>query len=64
MVERFGREARAAALSHPNIVAVFDSGADGDHHYLVIEYVDGETLAALLRREGLVDPVGQAGHAT
>jgi serine/threonine protein kinase len=39
LVARFGREARAAAaLNHPNIVTVFDSGADGDLHYLVMEY--------------------------
>jgi eukaryotic-like serine/threonine-protein kinase len=53
LVARFGREARAAAaLSHPNIVTIYDSGADGDLHYLVMEYVEGETLAALLRRAG------------
>jgi serine/threonine protein kinase len=51
LVARFGREARAAAaLNHPNIVAVFDSGADGDLHYLVMEYVEGQSLAGLLRR--------------
>jgi len=57
LVARFGREARAAAaLNHPNIVAVFDSGADGDLHYLVMEYVQGQSLAALLRREGVLEP--------
>jgi serine/threonine protein kinase len=57
LVARFGREARAAAaLSHPNIVAIYDSGADGDLHYLVMEHMEGETLAALLRREGPLAP--------
>jgi eukaryotic-like serine/threonine-protein kinase len=56
-VARFGREARAAAaLNHPNIVAVFDSGADGDVQYLVMEYVEGQSLAGLLRQEGVLDP--------
>jgi serine/threonine protein kinase len=57
LVARFGREARAAAaLNHPNIVAVFDSGADGDLHYLVMEYVEGQSLAELLRRVGMLEP--------
>jgi eukaryotic-like serine/threonine-protein kinase len=57
LVARFGREARAAAaLHHPNIVAVFDSGADGDLQYLVMEYVEGQSLAGLLRREGMLEP--------
>jgi eukaryotic-like serine/threonine-protein kinase len=47
-VERFRREARAAAgLSHPNIVAVFDSGSDDGTHFIVTELVEGETLADL-----------------
>src|ERR687897_271645 len=57
LVARFGREARAAAaLDHPNIVAVFDSGADADVHYLVMEYVEGQSLAELLRRERPLGP--------
>ena len=56
-VERFRREARAAArLSHPNIVAVFDSGSDADQHYLVMEYVAGQSLAELLARQGRLAP--------
>jgi hypothetical protein len=56
-VERFGHEARAAAgLSHPNIVAIFDSGSEAGVHYLVMEYVPGETLAELLRRQGVLAP--------
>src|SRR6202050_5501006 len=49
-VERFRREARAAAnLSHPNIVSVYDWG-QGEHTcFIVMEYVDGRTLSQLLR---------------
>jgi serine/threonine-protein kinase len=56
-VERFRREARAAAgLSHPNIVAVFDSGSDDGTHFIVTELVEGETLADRLRRDGPMLP--------
>lgn len=52
-VERFRREAQAAAgLAHPNLVTVFDTGSDGDLHYIVMELVQGETLAERIRREG------------
>ena len=56
-VERFRREARAAAgLSHPNIVAVFDTGSDGGTDYIVTELVEGETLAERIRRAGSLPP--------
>ena len=56
-LERFRREARAAAgLSHPNIVAVFDSGSDDGTHFIVTELVEGETLADRLRRDGPMPP--------
>src|SRR5215211_6218235 len=56
-VERFRREARAAArVSHPNIVAVFDSGSDAGEHYLVMEYVAGQNLAQLLADQGRLAP--------
>jgi serine/threonine protein kinase len=56
-VERFRREARSAArLSHPNIVAVFDSGSDAGLHYLVMEYVAGQSLAQLLADRGRLAP--------
>jgi eukaryotic-like serine/threonine-protein kinase len=43
---RFRREARlAAGLSHPNLVGVYDFGGEGERPYLVMEYVEGETLA-------------------
>src|SRR5215475_8094034 len=43
-VGRFIREAKSTArLSHPNVVAVFDQGADGTHLYLAMEYIEGRT---------------------
>ena len=48
---RFLREARVAArLQHPGVVAVYDAGREGDSLYLVMELVDGETLAERLQR--------------
>ena len=45
-VKRFYYEAQSAAkLSHPNIVNVYDVGREGDEYYIVMELVDGETLA-------------------
>jgi len=66
-VRRFEREARSAAkLSHPNVVAVYDQGADGDTLFLVMEHVRGVTLRDVIRTDapmpparalGLVEPV-------
>jgi beta-lactam-binding protein with PASTA domain/predicted Ser/Thr protein kinase len=58
---RFRREAQASAsLNHPAIVAVYDTGEDrtatGATPYIVMEYVEGETLRDVLRREGPLDP--------
>jgi len=54
---RFLREARLAArLSHPNIVAVYDAGAEGGVPFIVMEYVEGETVSDLLRRRGRLEP--------
>lgn len=56
-VTRFRREAQAAAgLNHANIVGVYDTGDEGRMHYIVMEYVEGETLGDVLRREGRLDP--------
>jgi serine/threonine-protein kinase len=56
-VTRFRREARAAAgLNHQNIVSVFDTGDTNGQHYIVMELVQGETLADLLKREGPLSP--------
>ncbi len=58
---RFRREAQnAAALNHPSIVAVYDTGEaetdEGPLPYIVMEYVDGDTLRDLVRRDGPMDP--------
>jgi serine/threonine-protein kinase len=50
-VSRFQREAEhAAGLQHPNIVAVFDRGEDGDVNYIAMRYVQGPTLKELIDR--------------
>jgi eukaryotic-like serine/threonine-protein kinase len=56
-VRRFVSEARSVAkLSHPNVVTVFDQGADGRTLFLAMEYVPGRTLRELLRDRGLLGP--------
>lgn len=56
-VERFRREAQAAAnLSHPNIVPVFDWGEDGGTYFIVMEFVEGRPLSAILRTAGPLHP--------
>ena len=51
-------EARAVSrLQHPNIVALFDAGEQAGQPYLVFEFVDGPTLAQVLKEEGPVSPV-------
>jgi hypothetical protein len=58
-LRRFEQEARAtAALSHPNILALFDVGVEGDVHYIVEELLEGETLRERLRHARL--PVHEA----
>ncbi len=53
MVERFRREARAVAkLSHPNLVTVIDRGEVDGREFIVLEYVEGESLRQLLLKRG------------
>ncbi|MCK6576573.1 MAG: protein kinase [Anaerolineae bacterium] len=50
---RFQREGRAvAALSHPNIVSIYDSGENQGAFYIIMEYIRGESLSSLIAREG------------
>ena len=53
-LQRFEQEARATAtLNHPNVMAVFDVGVDGGVPYVVLELLEGETLAAALSKGAL-----------
>ncbi|MEG2788077.1 MAG: Stk1 family PASTA domain-containing Ser/Thr kinase [Romboutsia sp.] len=53
---KFKREAEAvASLSHPNIVNVYDVGADGKVHYIVMEFIDGQNLKEIIKNEGTLD---------
>src|SRR6266513_863646 len=59
-LERFRREARAVArMNHPHVVTVIDAGEDDGTPYIVLEYVEGETLKERIRRLGRL-PVGEA----
>jgi uncharacterized protein (TIGR03067 family) len=59
-VERFRREVQGAAqLSHPNIVTAHDAEQAGDSHFLVMEYVEGVSLARLVAEKGPL-PMAQA----
>ena len=52
-VLRFEREAQAAtALSHPNIVEIYDVGEYKGHHYIVMEYVSGKSLKKMIQQRG------------
>lgn len=70
-VTRFHREASAAAaLTHKNIVEIYDVGEDGDDYFIVMEYVPGQTLKELLHKRGAlhfveaVDIMKQVASAT
>lgn len=49
-IRRFRREAQsAAALSHPNVVSIYDVGQEDDTHYIVMEYVEGNNLNEIIQ---------------
>ncbi len=57
--QRFEREARTvAALNHPHICTLYDIGREGETDFLVMEYLDGETVAQRLEKGAL--PLDQA----
>ncbi len=59
-IRRFRREAQAvASLSHGNIVSVYDVGFEENLHFIVMEYVEGETLKDYIKRKGAL-PIGEA----
>ncbi len=62
-IARFHREAKnAARIKHPNVCGILDFGETPDGLiYLAMEYVEGETLTALLKREGALSPARTAG---
>src|SRR5829696_7930684 len=54
---RFRREAQtAASLSHPGVVAVYDTGSEDGTHFIVMEYVEGRTLKDVIRAEAPLYP--------
>ena len=62
-VARFTREAYAAAqLTHHNIVAIHDIGAERDVHYFSMEFVEGQNLGDAVREAGKLDPESSAGY--
>lgn len=55
--DRFEREARLISqLEHPNTITIYDYGDDGDELYLVMEYIDGPSLQALIKQQGRFEP--------
>jgi serine/threonine protein kinase len=62
-VQRFQKEVRAAArLSHPNIVTAYDADEVGGVHFLVMEYVNGHSLAEVLANRGRLEIVEAVGY--
>jgi serine/threonine protein kinase/TPR repeat protein len=56
--QRFVREARSAAkLRHRHVASVFHLGADGDTYFYAMEFIDGETVESLIKRQGPLNPI-------
>ncbi len=56
--QRFLREARAAAaLRHPNVATVFHLGDEDDNYFYAMEFIDGDTVEAFMKREGAIPPL-------
>jgi len=56
-VQRFLHEARTAArLEHSHIVTIYEVGRTQDHHFIAMEYLEGHSLAEIVRREGPLPP--------
>jgi beta-lactam-binding protein with PASTA domain/tRNA A-37 threonylcarbamoyl transferase component Bud32 len=56
-IERFRREAQSAAnLNHPNIVSLYDYGSDGGTYFIVMEMIEGRSLADIIATEGPLMP--------
>jgi serine/threonine protein kinase len=57
LLARFQREARLAVrFKHPHVVRAYHLGQEGDFHFLVMEYLEGETLAEVLEKRGKLPP--------
>ena len=57
VVERFKREARAAArLDHPNLCPVYEMGVVDGTHYIIMAYIEGRSLAEFIRKDGGLPP--------
>lgn len=55
-LDQFLTEARAiASLDHPNIVQAYDVGKENDHFYIVMEYVEGQSLEEIIHLDGVLD---------
>ena len=54
-IERFSREARAAGrLTHPNIVSVYESGAENDRYFIAMEFLEGQNLRDKIQMQGIL----------
>ena len=63
VLKRFEQEYSVARqITHPNIVKALDFGREGDAHFLVMEYVEGESLGQKIERNGRMEGRGDSHH--